>query len=202
MPSVAVKRKRAQPVVLATLLGAGTQSPLTQTWGAALHRTPHKRGARGRAGFGRTTRGGKRVAKGHVDKQPFALACSNGNVTLLSHRSESVSGVGLFAEQAIEARRVLGVFTGVQLSSREAARLRAGGAKCIVNYVNLDGVAAWLDGSRGRASPFTRLNSCRRTALAANVEFVCSGEQLTVVTSHVIAAGEELLADYQLGRVT
>ena len=60
--------------VLATLLGAGTQSPLTQTWGAALHRTPHKRGARGRAGFGRTTRGGKRVAKGHVDKQPFALA--------------------------------------------------------------------------------------------------------------------------------
>lgn len=77
-------------------------------------------------------------------------------------------------------------------------RLRHAGAKCIIDYTNLDGQRAWLDGSRGRTSPFTRINSSRGlVGQAANVEFVCTGAQLTVVTLVDVAAGTELLASYE-----
>ena len=92
--------------------------------------------------------------------------------TFSLRRAGAVAGVGLFAEARIRKRAVLGVFTGQAVSRAVALERRARGAKCIVQFER-DGKRVYLDGSRGKASCFCWLNSCRNSGREAIVEFVC-----------------------------
>jgi hypothetical protein len=55
----------------------------------------------------------------------------------------------------------------------------------------------WLDGSCGRRSPFSWLNSSKGTAYPPNVVFVSEGMRLCVVAAAALGEGDELLADYR-----
>ena len=197
--SVAAKRSRRQPERLADTMGVGAPPPpLTQRWGKLCRATFVRRGSRGKVGFGRTQRFAKKNYGGGIrDGLPFPLRCSNGSeVSLYFSRQGAVAGVGLFAAEPIAACQTLGFFTGQKIDAAEARSRRAASAKCILQFVDLNGAPVYLDGSRGCTSPFGRINSSKGSRREANVEFVCVGEQQTVQTLSAIARDEEFLADY------
>lgn len=108
-----------------------------------------------------------------------------------------VDGTGLFAAHALPARHALGEFVGVRLTAGEFSRRKAaGGAHCLVRFTDLDGQEVFLDGEGRSDRAF--VNSVAGTGCEANVEFVCNGVSLEAITLRAVAAGEELLADYEL----
>ena len=130
-------RTRRAPLRLADEVGAGTTPAVEQTWGAAAQPLNHRRARRGRSGFGTTTRGRKTARDGISEGHVFTLRAGAGCVTQLSYRRRgAVAGVGLFTEEPLPARKLLGVFTGENISKREAAARHAARAKCIIAFTD------------------------------------------------------------------
>ena len=121
-----------------------------------------------------------------------------GKVRHFSKRESDVDGVGLFAEQSLNAGETLGFFTGELLSRRGAAVRRRAGAKCIIEYSMGDEGTVYLDGSCGRSCLFQYINSAAGSGKVANVQFVVIGDRLCVETRAAAGDGDELLADYEL----
>jgi hypothetical protein len=103
--------------------------------------------------------------------------------------------VGLFTNERIRKRAVLGVFTGQEISRAEAQARRAQGAKCLVQF-RRDGVPVYLDGSKGKTSLFSWVNSSRGTKREPNSEFVVIDRSMAVQTLRVVERDTELLVDY------
>ncbi len=109
----------------------------------------------------------------------------------LSMRTSRIHRLGVFAEEAIAAGQAVIEYTGERVSRREAARRRAGGGalRCRLN-------SYWsLDGSAGGSGAEMINHGCE-----PNCGFESRDGGVWVVSRREIAAGDELLLDYQLKR--
>jgi hypothetical protein len=159
---------------------------------------PQCRALRGRSGFGRRSRKGadRKLGKLNVSLGRTLRATYGRSRLKFSLRSEgAVAGVGLFTNERIRKRAVLGVFTGQEISRAEAQARRAQGAKCLVQF-RRDGVPVYLDGSKGKTSLFSWVNSSRGTKREPNSEFVVIDRFMAVQTLRVVERDTELLVDY------
>ena len=123
-----------------------------------------------------------------------------GKLRRFSRRASQVHGVGLFVEEHLKAGEVLGYFTGELLSRRVGEERRRRGAKSIVEYDMGEEGRVFIDASRGRVSPFQWINSVAGSSAPPNVQFAVVDERLCVETRMAVDKGEELLADYSVGK--
>lgn len=161
-------------------------------------RLPQCRALRGRRGFGRRSRKSTDRKLGRLNVacgKPFPVVYGPARYTLSLRRDGAVAGVGLFTNERIRKRAVLGVFTGQEVSSPVAKQRRAQGAKCLVAFLR-DDVLVYLDGSRGKTSVLSWVNSSRGTNREANAEFVVIDRSMAVQTLRVVERDTELLVDY------
>ena len=194
--------KKEPPLRLADELGAGASDVLPQKQGrdASAH-TPQAKGMRGRSGFSRWSRKGsdRKLGADVVTWKPFAALYGSKRFTLSLRKRGAVAGIGLFAEARIRKREVLGVFTGQYVSKAVAAQRRARGAKSILEFIR-DGKVVYLDGSKGKKSCFSWLNSSRGISRTPNAEFVVIEGRVAVQTLRAVEPDTELLVDYDWAR--
>jgi hypothetical protein len=160
-------------------------------------RLPQCRALRGRRGFGRRSRKGADRKLGKLNVacgKPFPVVYGSARFTFSLRRDGAVAGVGLFTNERIRKRAVLGVFTG-QVVSKAAKERRTQGAKCLVTFLR-DCGPVYLDGSRGKKSCFSWINSSRGTKREPNAEFVVFDRSMAVQTLRVVERDTELLVDY------
>lgn len=183
---------------------ASQHEPLVQQVGRAAStsgsRKKQMRGRRG--GFGRLS---GRFADRKLGRRKFLLGESicvrfQGKLRRFSRRASQVHGVGLFVEEHLKAGEVLGYFTGELLSRRVGEERRRRGAKSIVEYDMGEEGRVFIDASRGRVSPFQWINSVAGSSAPPNVQFAVVDERLCVETRMAVDKGEELLADYSVGK--